>query len=103
MCLETAALVCLAGGHGGGASGGDAAGERTAAVLLAVAAQIRARGDRPGMPALRAAVELARASVAGLVAAPLPEPAAAAVLAAAALGARSGAMPVQHDGANSAN
>ena len=68
-------------------------------MLLAVAAQIRARGDRPGMPALRAAVEAARASVAGLVTGPLPEPAAAAVLAVAALAARSGAVPVRHDGA----
>jgi hypothetical protein len=66
---------------------------------VAVAARIRARGDRPGMPALRAAVEAARASVAGLVTGPLPDPATAAVQAIAALGARSGAVPVQHDGA----
>ena len=68
-------------------------------MLLAVAARIRARDDRPGTPALRAAVETARASVAGLVTGPLPEPAAAAVLAIAALGTRTGAVPVQHDGA----
>jgi hypothetical protein len=71
-------------------------------VLLAVAAQIRAGGDWPGMPALRAAVESAGASVAGLVTGPVPEPATAAVLATAALGARSGAVRVQHDGARPA-
>ncbi len=97
VCLETAALVCLAGAaapppgtsgrctDGGGAAGGGGA--------------IRARGDRPGMPALRAAVEAARASVAGLVTGPLPDPAAAAVQAIAALGARSGAdAAVPNDG-----
>lgn len=94
VCLETAALVCLAG-----ADGYDAAGKRTAAVLLEVAARIRARGDRPGVPALRAAVEAARASVTGVTTGPLPEPATAAGLAIAALGARSGPVPVQHDGA----
>jgi len=109
VCLETAAMVCLAGrpgrdaagddAAGDDAAGDDAAGDRTAAVLLAVAARIRARGDRPGMPALRAAVEAARASVAGLVTGPLPDPATAAVQAITALGARSGAVPVQHDGA----
>ena len=97
VCLETAAMVCLAGGHA--AAGADAAGARAAAVLLAVAVQIRARGGRPGIPALRPAVEAARASVAGLVTGPLPDPATAAVQAIAALGARSGAVPVQHDGA----
>jgi len=97
VCLETAALVCLAGADGAG--GYDAAGKRTAAVLLEVAARIRARGDRPGVPALRAAVEAARASVTGVTTGPLPEPATAAGLAIAALGARSGPVPVQHDGA----
>ena len=104
VCLETAAMVCLAGrpgrdAAGDDAAGDDAAGDRTAAMLLAVAARIRTRGDRPGMPALRAAAEAARASVAGLVTGPLPDPATAAVQAIAALGARSGALPVQHDGA----
>jgi hypothetical protein len=61
-CLETAALVCLADGHGADAGRDDAAGARTAAMLLEVAARIRARGDRPGIPALRTAVEAARAS-----------------------------------------
>src|SRR5690348_11702271 len=101
VCLETAALVCLAdvaAADLAGAAGDGSAGARTAAVLLEVAARIRARGDRPGIPALRAAVEAARASVAGLVAGPVPEPAAAAGLAIAALEARSDAVPCSTTG-----
>ncbi len=66
--LETAALICL-----------RQAGQRGTEVgsrLLAAAALIRARGDRPGPPTLRAAVDQAR-SAAGLApAAPAPATAA---------------------------
>jgi len=96
-----AASSDVAGGDaaGSGVAGDDAAGERAAAVPLEVAAQIRARGDRPGIPALRTAVEAARTSVTGLATRPLPDPAVAAALAAAALRASSDAVPLQHDGA----
>lgn len=60
VCLETAALVCLAR-SGPGDSG-------TAARLLAAAAAIRERGDRPGLPTLRAAVDAATAAVAAQIA-----------------------------------
>jgi len=76
VCLETAALVCLAGPeHGGPDSGGPDSGgpERGGhggeipAQLLAAAAAIRQRGDRPGVPALRPAVEDARAALAARI------------------------------------
>ncbi len=54
--LETAALICLR----------QQAGAEFSARLLGAAAQIRARGERPGPPTLRAAVDQARAA-AGLV------------------------------------
>ncbi len=54
VCLETAALVILA------APDGDAG---AAARLLAAAGAIRARGDRPGPPALRAEADRARAEL----------------------------------------
>jgi predicted ATPase/DNA-binding SARP family transcriptional activator len=108
VCLETAALVYLAtrppaqdatvsvhepaaatpapvpsaGGISGTAELGDVS---VPAVLLAAAAAIRDRGDRPGPPALRPAVDAARA----ILAAPGPslEPPAAAALAIEALSA----------------
>jgi predicted ATPase/DNA-binding SARP family transcriptional activator len=49
VCLETAALVCLAG----------PAGQADAVHLLSAAAVIRARGERPGPPTLRPAVDAA--------------------------------------------
>ena len=61
VCLETAALICLRQPAEAGVS----------SRLLAAAAQIRARGDRPGPPTLRAAVDQAR-SEAGLAAAGRP-------------------------------
>ena len=76
VCLETAALVCLAGPeHGGPDSGGPDSGGpdggghggEIPAQLLAVAAAIRQRGDRPGVPALRPAVEDARAALAARI------------------------------------
>jgi predicted ATPase/DNA-binding SARP family transcriptional activator len=76
LCLETAALVCLAAGHH----------ERTAVRLLASAARIRDRGDRPGMPTLRAAVDEAMAALAGLDTGAPAGPADAAELALATLG-----------------
>jgi len=60
VCLETAALVCLTG----------SAGASVSSRLLAVAAVIRDRGNRPGPPALTAAVTQARAAMA-----PAPDPA----------------------------
>ena len=54
VCLETAALVCLA-------QPGDS---EAAGRLLAAAAVIRQRGNRPGPPTLRPAVRQARAAVA---------------------------------------
>jgi ATP/maltotriose-dependent transcriptional regulator MalT len=74
--LETAALVCLAAGHH----------EQTTARLLAAAAQVRERGDRPGIPTLRPAVDRARAAVAGLDTGEPSGPAAASELALAVLG-----------------
>jgi predicted ATPase/DNA-binding SARP family transcriptional activator len=56
VCLETAALVCLARPDDG----------QTAGPLLTAAAAIRQRGNRPGPPTLRAAVHQARAAVARL-------------------------------------
>ncbi|HUZ54445.1 MAG TPA: BTAD domain-containing putative transcriptional regulator [Streptosporangiaceae bacterium] len=55
VCLETAALICLR----------QPAGADVSSRLLAAAGRIRARGDRPGPPTLRAAVDQAR-SAAGL-------------------------------------
>jgi predicted ATPase/DNA-binding SARP family transcriptional activator len=55
ICLETAALVLLAVGNGVGADIG---------ALLAAAADIRARGQRPSPPTLRDAVDSARADFA---------------------------------------
>jgi hypothetical protein len=76
LCLETAALVCLAAGRH----------EQTAARLLASAAQIRERGDRPGIPTLRPAADRARAALAGLDTGAPCGPAAASELALATLG-----------------
>ena len=81
VCLETAALVCL---HGGEADLG------ATAALLAAAAVIRERGDRPGPPTLRSAVEAARADVAARIAAVRPDSVSALALTAAA-GAAPGA------------
>jgi hypothetical protein len=53
VCLETAALVCLAGPD-------RPDGRADAGYLLAAAEVIRARGDRPGPPTLRVAVDEAR-------------------------------------------
>lgn len=92
VCLETAALVCSAAGapaagpddRAGDARADPALPER----LLASAAAIRDRGDRPGIPALRAAVAAARPAVPDGAAAGAPlDPAAAAELAEAALSA----------------
>jgi hypothetical protein len=66
-------------------------------VLLAVAAWIRERGDRPGIPALRAAVDLARASLAGQETGSLPAPAVAAGLAAEALSALAAGAAQERD------
>ncbi len=66
VCLETAALICLRGSGGAGRGGGADVSTR----LLAAAAGIRARGDRPGPPTLRAAVDDARAAIGFSAAAP---------------------------------
>jgi predicted ATPase/DNA-binding SARP family transcriptional activator len=92
-CLETAALVSLAGGLAGGPGAADRPGPGdppVAARLLAAAGRIRERGDRPGMPTLRGAVDEARAAIAAAGSPPLPAapeltPAAAADLAIAVL------------------
>jgi predicted ATPase/DNA-binding SARP family transcriptional activator len=54
-CLETAALVCLDLDPG--------AGQPVAGQLLAVAASIRNRGDRPGVPSLQGRVTEARSTL----------------------------------------
>jgi predicted ATPase/DNA-binding SARP family transcriptional activator len=84
VCLEAAALVCLAGGVAGSPGPADPS---VAGRLLAAAAAIRERGDRPGPPTLRGAVDEARAATAASVVATGPPlgPAAAAELATAAL------------------
>lgn len=61
LCLETAALVVLAG---------TAATRPAAARLLAAAQAIRERGDRPGPVTLSAAVAQARLSVGTAVTVP---------------------------------
>ena len=58
-----------------------------------------AMSDLQAAAAMLSGHQAARASVAGMATGPLPEPAGAAVLAIAALEARPGAVPVQHDGA----
>ena len=75
VCLETVALICLR----------QQAGAEVSARLLAAAAQIRARGDRPGPPTLRAAVDQAR-SAAGVASDEPLDVRAAADLAISALG-----------------
>jgi predicted ATPase/DNA-binding SARP family transcriptional activator len=65
------------------------------AALLAAAAAIRQRGDRPGMPTLRAAADAARAALASAAPGPPLDPASAAALALASLTpATPGAAPV---------
>ncbi len=59
--LEAAALVTLASAGPGTSPGEQAAVRDQGAGLLAAAAAIRARGHRPGPPALRAAVDQATA------------------------------------------
>ena len=97
--LETTALIALGGRPPGGlaaeglAAGGAAGGGAVAGQLLAAAAAIRHRGDRPVPPTLRAAVDQATALVTSAVvgAATLP-PAAAAEL---ALSVLTGAVPAE--------
>jgi predicted ATPase/DNA-binding SARP family transcriptional activator len=76
ICLETAALVLLAVGNGVGADLG---------ALFAAAADIRARGDRPAPPTLRAAVESACVDFADEIAAALIDREAATIIALARL------------------
>jgi len=66
VCLETAALVCLAGPDTPNGAGR----------MLAVAAAIRERGDRPGPPTLRVAVDDARLMLAEQAAGPAVDSAA---------------------------
>jgi predicted ATPase len=77
ICLETAALVLLAVGNGVGSDIG---------ALFAAAADIRARGDRPAPPTLRAAVESTRADFAAEIAVASTDATAAATIALARLG-----------------
>lgn len=83
LCLETAALVCLAGSA-------QAAGAAVAGDLLAAAAVIRERGDRPGPLTLAAQAEAARAqaarAAAGRASGTVPDLHAAVALAIAVLG-----------------
>ncbi|HEX9066381.1 MAG TPA: BTAD domain-containing putative transcriptional regulator [Streptosporangiaceae bacterium] len=97
VCLETAALVVLAGSSGKGGAAGDGEAGLDAARLLAAAAAIRGRGDRPGPPALRAAADAARAALGPLPAGPVPDPDAAAQLALDALSRSLECRPAQVD------